>query len=174
MKKAVFCLVLFLSLFVLFACATPQPTVTAPPPPAAPPPPPPQASQPTPPPQASQPTPPPAAPVRNSDLILTGADTYTVIRGDTLSNISRRKYQNGFYYPLIIMASPTAWTNLGLVQNQDLIEPGMALTIPKIQPNLDDPRARASMKRFFQEIADITDPKRPADAAGLRRLANQW
>jgi len=165
MKKAVFCLVLFLSLFVFFACATPQSTVTAPPPPAAPPPPPPQ---------TAPPPPPPAAPIRNTDLILTGADTYTVVRGDTLSNISRRKYQNGFYYPLIMMASPTAWTNLGLVQDQDLIEPGMALTIPQIQPNLDDPRARASMQRFFLEIADITARKRPADATGLRRLTNTW
>jgi len=166
MKKAVFCLVLFLSLFVLFACATPKSTVTAPPaPPAAPPPPPPQ---------AAPPPPPPAAPIRNSDLILTGADSYTVVRGDTLSNISRRKYQNGFYYPLIMMASPTAWTNLGLVQNQDLIEPGMALTIPKIQPNLDDARARASMQRFFLETADITERLRPLDAAGLRKLANTW
>ena len=167
MKNAVFCMVLFLSLFVLFACATPQPAVTAPPPPppAAPPPPPPTQ------------TPPPApAPVtvRPTDLILDGAGTYTVVRGDTLSNISRRNYQNGFYYPLIMMASPSAWTNLGLVQDQDLIEPGMALTIPRIQPNLDDARARASMKRFFLETADITARKRPADAAGLRRLTNQW
>ena len=160
MKNIVFCVLLFLSLFVLFACATPP---RAPEPaPAAPPPPPP------PPPLAQEPPKTVAPPSRNTDLILDGADTYTVVKGDTLSNISRRKYQNGFYYPIIMMASP------GVVEDQDLIEPGMSLTIPKIQPNLNDTRARASMKRFFLEIAGITDRIRPADGAGLRRLANQW
>jgi hypothetical protein len=161
MKNAVFYMVLFLSFFALFACVTPKPAVTPPPPP------PPEAPPPPPP-------PPPPEPVRSTDLILDGADSYTVIRGDTLSNISRRKYQNGFYYPLIMMASPSAWSDLGMVQDQDHIEPGMNLTIPQIQPNLDDDRARASMIRFFLETADITAHKRPADAAGLRRLTNSW
>jgi len=161
-------MVLILSFFMLFACATPQPAVTAPPAPPAPPPPP-AAPPPPPPTQAPAPT-----TVRPTDLILDGAGTYTVVRGDTLSNISRRKYQNGFYYPLIMMASPLAWSNLGLVQDQDLIEPGMDLTIPELQPNLNDARARASMRRFFLEIADITDRIRPPDATGLRRLTNQW
>jgi hypothetical protein len=63
-----------------------------------------------------------------------------------------------------------------LVEDQDVILPGMVLTIPNLQANLNDPRAKASMKEFFLEIADITDRqhKRPRDAAGLRRLANSW
>jgi hypothetical protein len=76
------------------------------------------------------------------------------------------KYQNGFYYPLIMMAARD------FIKNQDHIEPGMVLTIPRLQANLNDARARESMKRYFLEIADITNRKRPEDAAGLRKLAN--
>jgi hypothetical protein len=163
MKNIVFCLVLFLSFFVLFACATPPPAptpapVTSPSSPESPP---------------SQPSPPVVAPPeRANDLVLDGAETYMVVRRDTLSQIAKVKYgaNNGFYYPLIIMASRD------LVEDQDYIEPGMALTIPNLQANLNDDRARASMKSFFLEIADITDQqyKRPRDAAGLRKLANSF
>jgi len=67
-----------------------------------------------------------------------------------------------------MMASPD------IVEEQDLIEPGMVLTIPKLQANLNDARARESMKKYFLEIAGITERKRPKDAAGLRKLANSW
>jgi len=59
-----------------------------------------------------------------------------------------------------------------VIRDQDRIIPGMKLTIPRLQANLDDSRARASMKRFFLETASITERKRPRDAAGLRNLAN--
>jgi hypothetical protein len=159
MKNLVICLLFCLSFFVLFACGT-QPPAPAP------------TYEPAPDP-APAPTPPPeppkaAAPSRATDLILDGAETYIVVRRDTLSRISRRKYQNGFYWPLIMMASP------GIVEDQDLIEPGMALTIPKLQANLNDARARESMKKYFLETASITERKRPKDAAGLRKLANAW
>jgi len=167
MKKVVFYLVLLLSIFVFFACASAPKEPPPPPPPApapAPPPPPP------PPPPAPPPTPAPVAPPpsRTTDLVLDGAGAYSVVKGDTLSNISRSKYKNGFYYPLIMMASNN------IVEDQDLIEPGWELTIPRLQANLDDDRAKQSMKKFFLEIADITDRIRPLDAAGLRSLANSW
>jgi Tfp pilus assembly protein FimV len=157
MKKIIFCLVLILSLVVLFACASPPPA-SAPAPAPAPAP----AEQPPPPPEPARAEAPPA---RTTDLILDGAEIYTVVRGDTLSKIASRKYQNGFYYPLIMMASNN------VVTDQDLIEPGMVLTIPRLQANLNDTMAKESMKKFFMEIAVITDRKRPADAAGLRKLA---
>jgi len=164
MKNIVFCLVLVFSLFVFFACGgTPPPAPAASPPssPEAP------SSQPSPP---SSPEAPPtvAPPERAHDLVLDGAETYTVIHRDTLSHIARIKYRNGFYYPLIIMASRD------LVEDQDYIEIGMVLTIPNLQANLNDARARASMKAFFLEVADITNRKRPKDAAGLRSLAGSW
>ena len=169
MKKAVFCFILILSFFVLFACAskpssssassTPAP---APAPASSPAPAPAPAPAATP--SRQQPNQPAAS--SGNDLILTGAETYIVVRGDTLTKIARSKYRNGFYYPLIMMAPGNA------IRDQDLIVPGMRLTIPRLQPNLDDPKARASMKRFFLEIASITERKRPRDAAGLRSLAN--
>jgi len=138
----VFCLVLISSFFVLYACASlPTESVYVPPP---------QQSS-----DAAYP-----------DIILDGAESYTVVRGDTLTKISRSRYRNGFYYPLIMMASSN------VVEDQDKIEVGTILTIPKLQANLDDPKARESMKKFFLEIAAITERKRPRDAAGLRNLAN--
>jgi len=157
-RNTIFCLILFVSLFVFFACGgSPQPA----PAPAAP------SPAPAPTPAPPQPAPTPAATVRTTELILEGADTYTVVSRDTLSKISKRTYKNGFYYPLIMMASKD------IVKDQDLIKPGMVLTIPKLQVNLDDARARESIKKFFSEIANITDRKRPADAAGLRKLVRE-
>jgi len=173
MKNLVICLLLCLSFFVFFACATPPPAPAPAPAPAtepAPPPPAPAPAAPTPPPEPPK----AAAPSRATDLILDGAEKYTVVKGDTLSRISRRKYQNGFYWPLIMMASPSAWKAFNMNQDQDLIEPGMALIVPNLKANLNDARARESMKKFFLETAGITERKRPKDAAGLRKLANSW
>jgi LysM repeat protein len=165
MKKTVFCLLPVLTIFVVFACAStpsaPAPASAAGSSSA------PAASTPAQPSQqqTQQPSTVAASPSRTTDIILDGSETYTVVRGDTLTKISRSKYRNGFYYPLIIMASNN------IVKDQDLIRPGMRLIIPRLQANLDDPRARESMRRFFLETANITERKRPRDAAGLRRLA---
>jgi Tfp pilus assembly protein FimV len=164
MKKVFFCLVLILSIFLFFACASaPSASTSAPASssPAAP-----AASTPAATPQQTTNTPVPAASPGNNDIILSGSETYIVVWGDTLTKIARKKYGNGFYYPLILMASSN------VVKDQDRIIPGMRLTIPRLQANLDDSRARASMKRFFLETASITERKRPRDAAGLRNLAN--
>ena len=163
MNKAIFCLVLVLGLFVFFACTSSPPPATATTPARETPPPAPQPAS-TP---AEQPrTPPP--PARTTDLVLDGAGTYVVVEGDTLSNISRKQYNNGFYYPLIMMASKT------LVEDQDFILPDWNLTVPLLQANLNDSRARESMKNFFLEIARITEPMRPLDASGLRALADTF
>jgi hypothetical protein len=153
MKNFAVCLFLCLSVFVFFACVTP----------------PPPAPEPAPAPVTPPPPPPPPPPERAHDLVLEGAEYYTVVHRDTLSHIARIKYgaSNGYYYPLIIMASRD------IVEDQDVIEPGTVLTIPNLQANLNDSRAKASMKNFFLEVADITDRhhKRPRDAEGLRKLA---
>jgi aromatic ring hydroxylase len=59
-----------------------------------------------------------------------------------------------------------------VVKDQDKIVSGMRLTIPNLQANLNDSRARESIKRYILEIASLTERKRPRDAAGLRNLAN--
>jgi hypothetical protein len=99
------------------------------------------------------------------DLILDGAQSRTVVSGETLSGISRNVYNNGFYFPLIMLASKD------VVSDPDKIEPGMKLTIPDLQKNLDDPKARSSLKAYLKEVATIEDKrKRPEDAKGLRLL----
>ena len=102
-----------------------------------------------------------------NDLILEGAEKYTVVKGDMLSRISRTKYNNGFYFPVIMLASSD------VVLDHDKIEPGMVLTIPNLQRNLDDPKAHAAIKKVLVDIAKIEDNRgRPQDADGLRNLAN--
>jgi hypothetical protein len=103
-------------------------------------------------------------------LILDGAADYVVVHGDTLTRISRSKYgpTNGYYFPLIMLASNT------VVQDPDLIEPGMHLAIPDLQRNLDDSGARQAMKDFFLEIADVYAKKSVSEERTvLRNLAVQ-
>jgi hypothetical protein len=100
-------------------------------------------------------------------LILDGAQTRIVRSGDTLSAISREVYSNGFYFPVIMLASNDT------VIDPDKIEPGMELVIPDLQRNLNDPRARANIKSFLLEIAAVEDLReRHGDAKGLRELSN--
>jgi hypothetical protein len=103
-------------------------------------------------------------------LILDGAGDYEVVPGDTLTRISRTKYGvgNGYYFPLIMLASND------VVQDPDLIEPGMHLAIPDLQRNLDDSVARQAMKDFFIEIAGVYEQKSASEErAVLRNLAEQ-
>ena len=100
-------------------------------------------------------------------LILDGAERYTVVRGDTLSQIANAKYPSGFYYPVIMLASRN------IVLDPDRITPGMVLTIPDIQRNLNNATARANIKEFLFEIAIIENQRNRAQTAdGIRTLAN--
>jgi len=82
-------------------------------------------------------------------LDYTGAVKYTVKKGDTLSNISRNVYNDGFYYPVIMLASR------GVVINPDKIEPGMELTIPNLEINIANANCRKSIKNCLNGLADI-------------------
>jgi hypothetical protein len=90
-----------------------------------------------------------------SELILDGAETYTVVKGDTLSAITRRHYGagNGYFFPLIMLASSD------VVLDPDLLEPGMVLTIPDLQRNLNDAAAREKVKSFLSDIAGVYERK---------------
>ena len=106
-----------------------------------------------------------------SGLILDGAGSYTVKSGDTLAHIARDQYagfdHSGFYFPVIMLASSD------VVLDPDKIQPGMKLTIPDLQRNLDDSRAKEQIKSYLNEIAKIEDDRnRPLDAQGLRDLSN--
>ena len=101
------------------------------------------------------------------DLILDGAEKTTVAAGDTLSAISRDKYDDGRYFPVIMLASSE------VVLDPDKIEPGMELTIPDLQKNLDDPKSKKNIKNFLGEIAKLYDDRdRKTDADALRELAD--
>jgi len=105
------------------------------------------------------------------DLILDGAKTYKVKWGDTLSKIAKKYYgpkPKSFYFPLIMLASSD------VVKNPDLISSGMVLTIPDLNKNLADPKARANIKSLLLHIADIyKDAKKyPKTQEGLISLSN--
>jgi hypothetical protein len=89
----------------------------------------------------------------NTGLDFTGAGTYTVKSGDTLSEISRHAYNDGFYYPVIMLASR------GVVINPDKIQPGMELTIPDLERNKANPVSRKSMKNCLNGFATIEKNK---------------
>jgi len=89
----------------------------------------------------------------NTGLDLTGAGTYMVKDGDTLSAISRHAYDDGFYYPIIMLASR------GTVMNPDKIRPGMELTIPDLERNKAKAGSRKSMKNCLNGFANIEKAK---------------
>ncbi|MDR2159981.1 MAG: hypothetical protein LBP23_07950 [Treponema sp.] len=165
--KKIFVLALLPVLLVIFSCATAEPAPAPPPPaeqPASPPPPPPPPAPPPPAPSVEQ-----VYETYSGDLILDGAKSHTVVKTDTLSRITRANYggKNGYFFPIIMLASRET------VTDPDLLEPGMVLTIPDLQKNLDNPETRAKMKEFMNEIAGVYDRKgQPAIRDQLKALAS--
>jgi len=106
----------------------------------------------------------------NTGLDFTGAGTYTVKKGDTLSEISRHAYDDGFYYPVIMLASQ------GVVINPDKIQPGMTLTIPDLEKNKANTNSRKSMKNCLNGFANIEKSKANPDKGlidGFRKRADE-
>jgi hypothetical protein len=106
----------------------------------------------------------------NTGLDFTGAGAYTVKSGDTLSDISRHAYNDGFYYPVIMLASR------GVVVNPDKIQPGMELTIPDLERNKANPDSRKSMKNCLNGFAKIEKTKANPNKAlidGFKKRAEE-
>jgi hypothetical protein len=111
-------------------------------------------------------------------LDLTGAQEYTVQRGDTLSEITRRFYgnltnvgnagaRNGFYFPLIMVASDH------VIVDPDLIEPGMRLVVPDLTRNLANQNSRRAIKDLLNDVAYVYNRRgQTANEQGLLTLAN--
>ena len=160
---------LILVILLVGACVNKPPAQPEPAPPAAQQPP---ATQEPPPPQAEEYHPPTRPPEEVWDLdkyfrnenhiILDGAQSYTVQRGDTLVSIARRYYGDGSYYPLIVAASDE-------ITDPDQIEVGMNLTIPALRENLDDTQAKSSLNSFFADIARMEDSRGRHGTAELMR-----
>lgn len=155
MKKRIFLVMLILTALLVGSCGT---TPTEPPPP------PPPAPAPAPPPPAPAPAPAPQPDVNrhHSGIIIDGAASYTVQSGDTLSGIAWRLYDDGSFYPLIMMVSDE-------VKDIDEIEPGMILTVPDISRNLNDSRAKSSINTYFEDTAKIEDQRGRSGTAKLIR-----
>ena len=112
-----------------------------------------------------------------SGLDLAGAQNYTVVSGDTLSDITRRFYggltdigpagtNNGFYFPVIMLASNN------VVVDPDLIYPGMRLVIPDLRRNLANAASRRAIKDCLRDLAHVYNRKgMPAEEQGLLRLS---
>lgn len=100
----------------------------------------------------------------NQMLIMDGAKDYKVKSGDTLSSIAKDFYgkDNGYYFPLIMLASSQT------ILDPDKIEPNMVLTVPDLQKNLNDTSVHQSMKKYFNEIADVYKTKTTATAKKTR------
>ena len=157
MKNINLFLVLFMVIVLVGACISDP----HPPPPEQPA----QVAQADPPPT---PQTPPSTPIdsynrHSSGVILNGAQQYTVQTGDILAQIARRFYEDGSYYPLIMLVSDD------VVADPDEIEPGMRLTIPPLRENLNDPRARQSINRYLLQIAVIEDQRGRRETASLMR-----
>ena len=111
-------------------------------------------------------------------LDLSGAQDYTVVSGDTLSQITRKFYgsltgvgtagqNNGFYFPVIMLASGSH------IVDPDLIEPGMKLKIPDLKKNLANPVARKAIKDCLNDVAYVYNRKgNTSNEQGLKTLAN--
>jgi hypothetical protein len=100
-----------------------------------------------------------------SALILDGAQTYTVVKGDFLAAITRKFYgsDNGYFFPLIMLASSE------VVLDPELLEPGMDLIIPDLTKNLEDPTARNKIKSFFLDISGVYEKKAATISAETRK-----
>jgi len=163
MKKFVlFLMVITASILMVTACAgTPEPALIEEPQPPAPPPP-------------APPSPPPApeeaavlmhAPLytrHQSGVILDEASHYTVRYRDTLASIARRFYRDGSLYPLIYMVTDE-------VSDPDLILPGMILTLPVVDVNMEDQTARESINRSFIDSAVFEERRGRGRTAALIR-----
>ena len=111
-------------------------------------------------------------------LDLTGAQDYTVSSGDTLSQITRQHYgsladvgnagpNNGFYFPVIMVASDSH------IVDPDLIEPGMKMKVPDLKKNLANPTARKAIKDCLNDVSYVYNRKgNTATEEGLKALAN--
>jgi len=100
-------------------------------------------------------------------LILDGAQKYTVKSGDSLVSIARAHYGNGFYYPVIMLASNS------VIKDPYKLRQGMELTVPNLETNLKDSGAVRSIKGVMLDCADIDEIRGFGDTAkDLRVLAN--
>ena len=101
-----------------------------------------------------------------SALVLEGAETYEVQKGDTLTSITKKFYagkdENGYYFPLIMLASHN------VVSDPELITPGMKLTIPNFDANINDKAVAKKLSPYFKDLAGVYKEKATPAAEDIR------
>ncbi|WP_294429936.1 LysM peptidoglycan-binding domain-containing protein [uncultured Treponema sp.] len=99
-------------------------------------------------------------------LVLEGAEVYQVKKGDTLTSITKTFYagkdENGYYFPLIMLASRN------VVSDPELITPGMKLTIPNFDANINDKAVALKLKPYFKDLAEVYRQKATPAAEDIR------
>lgn len=98
-------------------------------------------------------------------LVLDGAETYEVKSGDTLTAITKSHYgdDKGYYFPLIMLASRD------VVKDPELIAPGMQLTIPNFDANINDKEVAKKLSPYFKDLAGVYKQKRTEAAPDIRK-----
>ncbi|MBR1721800.1 MAG: LysM peptidoglycan-binding domain-containing protein [Treponema sp.] len=98
-------------------------------------------------------------------LVLEGAETYTVKKNDTLTSITKTFYAgndtNGYYFPLIMLASHN------VVNDPELITPGMKLTIPNFEKNIKDEAVAKKLSSYFRDLSEVYRQKDTPAAADI-------
>lgn len=98
-------------------------------------------------------------------LVLDGAETYEVKKGDTLTSITKTFYAgndtNGYYFPLIMLASHN------VVSDPELITPGMKLTIPNFEKNIKDAAVAKKLSPYFKDLSEVYKQKDTPAAADI-------
>lgn len=101
-----------------------------------------------------------------SSLVLKDAKSYTVKKGDTLTSITKTFYagkdENGYYFPLIMLASHN------VVADPELITPGMNLTIPDFDANINDKEVAKKLSPYFKDLAGVYKEKATPAAEDIR------
>jgi hypothetical protein len=159
MKKLYFMMLAVLTIFLVMSCGSAPATETPAPPP----------QEPAPVVQEEPRTVEDVLRTYKNDLIMDGAKTYTVVSGDTLGDIAERFYgaENEIFFTIIMLASSD------VVTSPDRIAPGMRLSVPDLNLNLDDARAKGRMKSFLNEIAGVYAGIYPVETQKLRAKAAQ-
>ncbi|MBQ9623047.1 MAG: LysM peptidoglycan-binding domain-containing protein [Treponema sp.] len=100
-----------------------------------------------------------------SSLVLEGAKYYQVKKGDTLTSITKKFYAghdaNGYYFPLIMLASHN------VVSDPELITPGMRLTIPDFEKNINDKSKSQQFSAYFRDLTEVYKQKDTPAAADI-------
>ncbi|GHV82840.1 hypothetical protein AGMMS50212_01800 [Spirochaetia bacterium] len=83
-----------------------------------------------------------------TDIITTEAETHVVLGGETLSHVAAEFYgkDNALFFPIITTANKS-------ITNPDRLTPGSEIIIPNLKSNLENPTAKAAVRKSISDAA---------------------